>query len=266
MSTITCAISKLPILPGEEMVCVPLRFKSQYQMKEGHGRIETESLIVYSTDVFYLSGLAFKGIAGEDEVFETIFEDGNTKCLEEYYQMSMKQLVDVFVQKEKAAHRELNTMVAIFVKKSVFDYLSQPKDPTYVWGKTIAEKYDELQEGIKKWNEKGITDPEQAIYDKENPFGLFGEHQFEIFRDLDRTLFGFKRVYREGLKENSIRESLLRTFRFLISLNDIGFYFFPVMESKPQLDKELNKAIYEASVQLLNEKKERYIKEAEIWG
>ncbi|AJD93520.1 hypothetical protein JMA_42030 (plasmid) [Jeotgalibacillus malaysiensis] len=264
MSTITCAISKLPILPGEEMVCVPLRFKSQYQMKEGHGRIETKSLMVYSTDAFFLMGLAFKGIAGKNEVFDTIFEDGNTKCLEERFKMPIKQLADVFVQKEKKTHPELNPSIAIFIKKPVFDYLSKDRPPSFNWGKTLEEKYDELQEGIKKWNAKKDVKPADAVYDDDNPFGMMGEYKFELLRDFDDSIFSFKHVYREGLKENTIRTSLIETYNFLVNLNDIGFYFFPVLESHSETDKTLNKSIYEASVQILKEKEARHIEESEM--
>lgn len=265
MSTITCAISKLPILPGEEMVCVPLRFKSQYRMKEGHGRIETKSLMVYSTDAFFLMGLAFKGIAGKDEIFDTVFEDGNTKCLEGYYKMSIKQLVDVFAQKETATHPKLNTSIAIFIKKPVFDYLSKDRPPSFNWRKTLEEKYDELQEGIKNWNAKKDVKPQDAVYDEENPFGMMGEHKFELLGDFDDSIFGFKHVYREGLNENTIRGTLIETYNFLVNLNNIGFYFFPVLESSSETDRTLNKSIYEASVQILKEKEARYIEESEMW-
>lgn len=267
MSTITCAISKLPILPGEEMVCLPLIFKSTYQCEKGIGRIETKSMMTYTTDAFELLGLGIKGVAGHDGTFQEIEKDGNTSSLESYFEMSIESILESLTRNESVNHQELSLGIVVFVKRSIFDYLSQPVAETFFRRQSLGEKYDELMEGIEKWNVKLETMSEDELsridWLPDNPLSYFAKNNFSLYRSTDEILFNFHNIYKKGLLENSIRESLIETFNFIVNSYEIGYYFFPTL--KGEKENALHHALLDASRDILEGKIARFKEDEEEW-
>lgn len=268
MSTITCAISKLPILEGEKVVCLPLIFNSTYKCEKGKGRIETKGMMSYSTDAFKLLGLAIRGTAGRDEVFHTIEKDGNTESMESYFEMSIESILKSLINKEAVQHSKLDKGIVIFVKSAIFDYLAQPVADSFFSRNSVGEMYDELMEGIKNWN---ATKQEQSSdeefnrfreWDMENPFSYSAEDDFSLYRKAREPFFNFRNIYKKGLSDNTIRESVIKTFNFITNSYNIGYYFLPTL--KGQGDISMHQAILNASKDILDEKI-RYYNEEEEW-
>lgn len=274
MSTITCAISKLPILPGEEIVCLPLEFANTYKVGRGKGAIETKGLSTYAYDSFSPLGLIIKGVAGTEKPFLTIYKDGNTESLESYYGFSIEYIIDVLTQSEDKDmivttrnSRELDMGIAIFIKRSIFDYIVKA-DVEDGWQGSIIpileKQYDELQEAIEEWEKvKDTIDKLEQSYSDKNPFGMMGEHHYRIFSDY-RLDYGMRRIYKTALMKNSIREQYIETYTFITRCNNVmGYEFFPTLKGTAK--DAIHENIAKVSIAVLSEIKKRNEEDYEEW-
>lgn len=269
MSTITCAISKLPILEGEKVICLPLIFNSTYECEKDKGRIETKGMMSYTTHAFKLLGLAVRGTAGRDEVFHTIEKDGNTESMESYFEMSIESILKSLIDKEDVQHSKLDKGIVIFVKSAIFDYLAQPVADSFFSRNSVGEMYDELIEGIKKWNatkqEKSSDEEFNRFleWDMENPFSYSAEDDFSLYRKAREPFFNFRNIYKKGLSDNTIRESVIDTFNFITNSYNIGYYFLPTLKGQGNIS--MHQAILDASKDILDEKIRYYNEDEEEW-
>lgn len=274
MSTITCAISKLPILPGEEIVCFPLEFANTYKVGRGKGAIETKGLSTYAYDSFRPLGLIIKGVAGSEKPFSTIYKDGNTESLESYYGFSIEKIIDVLTQNDNddvivttRNSGELDMGIAIFIKRSVFNYIVKA-DVEDGWNGNITprleKQYDDLQEAIEEWNKvRDTMEKSEHSFSDKNPFGMLGEHLHEIFSDY-RLDYKLKRVYKTALLTNSIREQYVETYTFITRCNNVmGYEFFPTLKGTAK--DAIHENIAQVSVAVLSEIKKRNEEDYEDW-
>lgn len=274
MSTITCAISKLPILPGEEIVCFPLEFANTYKVGRGKGAIETKGLSVYAYDSFSPLGLIIKGVAGTENPFSTIYKDGNTESLESHYGFSIEQIIGVLTQNEDddvivttRNSNELSMGIAIFIKRSIFDYIVNA-DVEDSWNGSVIpileKQYDELQEAIQEWDKvKDTMDKSEHSFSDKNPFGLMGEHHYRIFSDY-RLDYGMRRIYKTALLKNSIREQYVETYTFITRCNNVmGYEFFPTLKGTAK--DGIHEKIAQVSIDVLSENLKQLEEEYEDW-
>lgn len=272
MSTITCAISKLPILPGEEIVCLPLHFSRSTSMSGNTGVIETKGMRVYSHDVFSPMGLIIKGIAGEKTAFSIIEKDGNTECLELFFNREIEEILSVLTQEISIENPEsrkssyLKNGIAVFIKRSIFDYIVN-LDMKDDWDGNIfdelGKRYDEGQEDIKAWNKiESSIELSERMFHPENPFGSFDSVSEKLFRSIESYLLRY--IYQSGLLKNSIRQNYVETYTFLARLNThMGYAFLPTLKGNEQ--DAIHEEIAKVSLRILKGKEEALKEEAEEW-
>lgn len=260
MQSITCAISKLPILEGEEMVCLPLIMANTYRLKNLQGRIETKGMSIHVYDAFKQFSLVIKGtkgVADSEKPFSKIYKDDNTKSLENYYNLPIEDFVDILIQNHNSESiykpkningLDLAMTIGIFIKRSIFDYVVT-HDVEDSWDGSVRnvfeERYDDLQKAIKEWESiksKNEMNEYEQYRAKENPFGSYGSYNHRIFSDslLDERM---KEIYESALLNNSIREHFVETFTFVSRCNSVLTHLFlPTMkgEAKDSIHEQLS--------------------------
>ena len=297
MKSITCAISKLPILKGEEMVCLPLECSNSYSFKKNM-KLKTKGMSVYVQDSFRPLGLIIRGVAGEENVFSEIHKDGNTKSLEEYFELPIESIVNILTQKEEQIDLEednqeekvldeldgldemekfmmkmmekepkdknLKSVIAIFIKRSIFDYImKRPDAEELIQG--FEGCYDELQEKLSEWNkEKQTLNEKEQFFSKNNPFGRFSgswTNKLEIFsRYLVRDRL--KEIYETALVMNTIRDSFVQTFSFIHFIEAyLPYEFLPSMKGKNE--ESIHEKLAEVTIQVLEKIVEETVYEKE---
>lgn len=252
MSAIACAISKLPIKPGEGMVCIPLRARNSYFGDQMKMEIETGSTFTYSTDILYPFGFPIKGKAGRNVVFESIVKDAGVKGLERFFNLPINELVHILSRTSEEVdldiHRDLRVSTCIFVKRKIYDYLAQSPIPS-MFNTDLGKEYDELQDMLKAWNEKKSQNsdmtPDEEMFDEMNPFNLLGSSRVRLFSTVSQRQYLFRQIYKQELIDNTIREHLLELHAFIENVEDIGQYFIPSFMSGHEYDANAHRELHE---------------------
>lgn len=262
MKNLVCAISKLPIFEGEEMVCIPLVDRLATLGVDIPKSVPNNVTVIEFGEFYRFLGFPIKGRAG-DYGFDVVYEDANTDALANTYGGSIYDFVDVLLGKKSGAHEYFKSSSVIFIRRNVYEYLAKMETVGY-WGNTAEDLFDayivdylkwkdELKEVVKRGDQMELTLFALSPISVVSPSAM---QKWDYFHWMENVLTDFSGVYLVNYFGEHMRELSVEMFNFMINCEKVGYYLYDSVNVSD--DVRVTKAINGAVLEELDRKEEMY--------
>lgn len=245
-SNLVCGVSKLPIVVGEEIVCVPLVSSGVYVSRDLASGVPDEGTVINTTDVLKLLAFPVKGIAGMDGLSD-VHGDTNTKLISDHFGITVEDFVRVLFDVNSVDNKKIDRLLkkssALILKRAVFDELV--KYPTAQFFETnIAEEFDKFVVKVDEWHahmkEFSKTATEKEIRMEawsESPFSAMGIERY-VWERFDNTAMGIKAIYAidDTTFDKEIRAHVIEGYHLLENLEAIGYFLYGTLRGGNDLN------------------------------